>query len=504
MRALVLSLLVLLAVSAPAAAQFATDIAPGAGRVIVRPEESEEVLSNPGIGFMTFQRFNGDTLNAGGGWTEGYPIEYQKFDGDLTNENHPATSLAYWRVYWRYVHPKEDMIDWAQFDRALRTAAARGQTLYLRIAPYGEGPERDVPEWYRKMVGEEDNLAIRKWRCDPENPLYLKYFGGLIRQIGARYDGDPALEAVDVSIVGYWGEGEGSHLLTPATWQALVWCYLDAFKKTPLLFQPLNGDTPDPGVLVRGLPIAASWLDGSNNGTGPQMRHLGWRIDCLGDMGFWRDRTPNWCHMQDVYPEDIVRSGMSEVWRKAPITMEICGTFSTWKSREQYDEKVVRYIFDQALKWHISSFNAKSSPVPPEWMPLVNDWLKKMGYRFVLRKFTYPDVVRPGGQLAFTSWWENKGVAPAYRNWPLALRLRGAGGTRLLVTDSDIRNWLPGDVVYDDAVFVGLGLPEGEYDLDLAIVEPASREPHVRLAVAGRMRDGWYNLGKITVREYLK
>ena len=33
--------------------------------VTVRPTEIEEALVNPGVGFMTFQRFNGDSLNAG-------------------------------------------------------------------------------------------------------------------------------------------------------------------------------------------------------------------------------------------------------------------------------------------------------------------------------------------------------------------------------------------------------------------------------------------------------
>jgi len=33
--------------------------------VIVRPKEIHDVLVNPGIGFTTFQRFNGDDLNPG-------------------------------------------------------------------------------------------------------------------------------------------------------------------------------------------------------------------------------------------------------------------------------------------------------------------------------------------------------------------------------------------------------------------------------------------------------
>jgi hypothetical protein len=205
--------------------------------------------------------------------------------------------------------------------------------------------------------------------------------------------------------------------------------------------------------------------------------------------------------MLDLYPQDIVRSGMSEAWKKAPVAHEICGTFGRWKESEGYDDAVVRYIFDQALKWHVSVFNAKSSAVPAEWRPLVDEWLKRMGYRFVLRKLGYPSEVRPQGKLAFRSWWENKGVAPAYREWPLAIRLKGAGRTEVFPTDADIRTWLPGDVVYDGAVFLPVDMPEGRYDLEIAIVDPRTRQPHVRLAIEGRQRDGWYRMGGITVRE---
>jgi len=249
---------------------------------VVRPREIEDVLVNPGIGFTTFQRFNGDALNPGAGWTEGKPIEYQPFSGDLANKDHPATSIAYFRVNWRFVEPEEGRYAWDMLDRALDTAAERGQTLMLRISPYEQGI--DVPDWYRQKVGPEAGLTP-KWRTDPENPLYAARFGGLIRRLGARYDGHPDLESVDVSIVGFWGEGSGGHELKEATRKALIGAYLDAFHRTPLLFQPLNGDAPDPGVLVRGLPIAASWPDGTDNGSGPNLRHLGWRFDCRGGAG---------------------------------------------------------------------------------------------------------------------------------------------------------------------------------------------------------------------------
>ena len=75
--------------------------------VVVKPVEIRDVLVNPGIGFMTFQRFNGDALNAGTKWTEGFPIQYQQSSGTLQNKDFPETSIAYFRVYWRFLEPEK-------------------------------------------------------------------------------------------------------------------------------------------------------------------------------------------------------------------------------------------------------------------------------------------------------------------------------------------------------------------------------------------------------------
>jgi len=446
---------------------------------IVRPKEIDDVLVNPGIGFMTFQRFNGDALNTGTGWTEGFPIAYQEFKGSLKNANHPDTSMAYFRVYWRYIEPERGKFAWEQFDSALKTAHNRGQTLMIRIAPYGSsGTQKDdVPDWYRQMVGDEkDKLPLQKWRTDPEDPRYAEAFGNMIRAFGKRYDGHPDLESVDLSIVGAWGEGAGSENLTEPTREALVDAYLEAFQKTPLV------------MLLS---------DAKTNGYGISKRPVGWRVDCLGDMGGF---NPNWNHMFDYYPEAIINFGMQDAWKLAPVSFEVCWVMQTWKDKG-WD---VDYIIDQSLKWHISSFNAKSSAVPTEWQPQVKRWLNHMGYRFVLRKFTYPAEVKPQAKLEFTSWWENKGVAPCYRQWPLALRLKGAGHSEVLETDADIRNWLPGDALYDDAVFIPADLPVGEYDLAIALIDPRTREPKVKLAIAGMEADGWYTLGKIRITEEVR
>jgi hypothetical protein len=345
--------------------------------IVIRPVEIDDVLTNPGIGFMTFQRFNGDDLNEGTGWTEGFPIDFQEFDGDLTNKDHPATTIAYWRIYWKFMEPEQGVYRWDMLDKALEMAKSRKQTLLLRIAPYGTGPEKDVPDWYRKMVGANKdhkyNNPVNSWAVDPEDPRYDEYFGGFIRAMGERYDGHPDLEAVDLSIVGAWGEGAGSELLSQHTREALVNSYTDVFRQTPLI---------------------ALLMDKKTQVYMNSQISTGWRVDCIGDLGFWAKEQNGWSHMYSFYPQAIIDYEVADSWKTSPLSFEICGTFLTWKEKQGYDRDDVQYIFEESLKWHMSSFNAKSSPVPGEWKDLVDDWLKKMGYRFVLRSFTYPDEAK--------------------------------------------------------------------------------------------------------------
>ena len=449
---------------------------------IIKPVVIDDVLTNPGIGFMTFQRFNGDALNTGAGWTEGFPIEYQEFDGDLTNQDHPATTIAYWRIYWKFIEPEMGNYRWDLLDKALEVARSRGQSLLLRIAPYGTGDQRDVPDWYREMVGPRKdwkyNNPVNKWVVDPEDPRYAEYFGGMIRALGERYDGHPDFEAIDLSIVGAWGEGAGAGLLNQVAREALVDAYTESFKKTPVIALLMDKKT---------MEYANSRIS------------VGWRVDCIGDLGFWADEQHGWTHMYDYYPRQIINNGVQHSWKTSPLSFEICGTFLSWRDRQGYGREEVKYIFDQSLKWHMSSFNAKSSPVPPEWEDLVDDWLRKMGYRFALRRFTYPTNLRINERLNFTTWWENLGVAPCYKNFTMAVRIKNANREFVFVTGADLLEWLPGDIVHDDSFFIPADFPVGTANVQVAIIDKLNFEPRVNLAIEGGLKDGWYQLGTINI-----
>ena len=229
---------------------------------VVKPKLIDDVLVNPGMGFTTFQRFNGDALNEGKGWTEGFPIEYQPFTGRLENDRYPNTSIAYHRLYWRFLEPEEGQYNWALLDKALETAKQRKQQLMFRVAPFGTREGTDVPDWYRNMVGEpkKRELPVHNWRVNPEDPRYAHHFGKLIRALGQRYDGHPDLDSVDLSIIGAWGEGAGSEFLTQATRESLIDAYVDAFRSTPMM------------MLL---------TDERTNQYGLSRAPVGWRADCL-------------------------------------------------------------------------------------------------------------------------------------------------------------------------------------------------------------------------------
>lgn len=447
--------------------------------VVVKPKEINDVLNNPGTGFTTFQMFNGNNLAPNQDvLREANLKQFNQSGKNLNNKDYPETSIAYFRINWSVIEPERGKYRWDFIDSLLVLAYAHNQTLMLRISPYKGKPIDDVPTWYRTMVGPQREFKYYKWPIDPENPLYAECFGEMIRALGQRYDGHPYLEAIDLAIIGWAGEGGGSELLSTKTRKALVKAYSDSFKETPLI---------------------ALLMDPETNGYADSQQSVGWRVDCIGDLGFWADEQNGWTHMYDFYPREIINCNVQNNWETSPVSFEICGDFMNWKNNQGYSREDVKYIFDQSLKWHISSFNAKSSPVPEEWKDLVDDWLKKMGYRFVLRRFTFSPKISQNEKLYFTSWWENNGVAPCYRDFAFAIRLKNNQVERVFLTTADIRKWLPGDNVYDNFVFVPMNMKPGAYNLEIGIVDPISHLPKIKLAIEGQDTEGWYRMGKIEI-----
>jgi hypothetical protein len=439
---------------------------------VVRPVEIHEALVNPGIGITTFQRFNRQAIYPDLHWSEVGPES--KIEDAPADSGFPETSVAYLRWFWHQIEPEQGRYRWEIIDSALEEAARHHQQLMVRIMPYDQ--KDPLPEWYRKSGARRANKDTDEdgkiWSPDSDDPFYIKTWSALVIEFGKRYDGHPFLDTVDISTVGYWGEGWGPHLPSRETQTTLIDVYFEAFKRTHLL---MNFDVIE--MLAYGT-----------------QRGAGWRLDCWGDMG---RPGHTFIHMLDRYPQGVVAAGAQEVWRRSPVSLETCGTPGSWHQNPDYD---LRYVMEQALRWHASTINVKSTAIPNDWKPQFQEFQKKVGYRFVLRRLEYPETVTAGHMMAFKTWWFNAGVSPVYYDYTLAFQIRSEETSVVLPTSADVKQWLPGDAIFDSTLYVPHTLKPGKYRFRTALLHPTTREPAIRLAIQGRQADGWYDLGDLQIQ----
>ncbi|MCX5644834.1 MAG: DUF4832 domain-containing protein [Phycisphaerae bacterium] len=460
--------------SAPASAKIVT----------ILPEETDELLANPGIGWETFDKTR---------------------DKDKSLPAWIPSTVHYARWGWRVLEPRPGEIDYAFLDKVLAGSHAAGQRLAFRVmccSPSRGQPYH--PDWLEEVGGKvltvdnEGHDWVRVPDLDDVDTLARHLH--LIERLGARYDGHPDLDHVDLGSVGWWGEwhmsgSKTAKMPTMETRKQIIDAYVNAFHKTPLLM--LIGDTESLAYAVK--------------------HGAGWRADCLGDMGGF---SKSWYHMRDAYPHLVQDAGISEAWKTAPVAWETCWDMRRWVK----EDWSLRFILNYALTLHGSCINNKSAPLPTDeaTRPEIERFLRRLGYRFVLKEMKHPKQAAAGTSVAIETRWQNVGSAPCYRSYRVAYRLSNEQGHAKVLPGTDtVNQWMPGSVALftkeffqqvpdlppgdvvqiPDQVTLPKDTPKGQYDLAIGIVADNSAEPVIRLAIKGRAADGWYPLSKLTISE---
>ncbi|MGG3153334.1 DUF4832 domain-containing protein [Paenibacillus glucanolyticus] len=437
--------------------------------VTVYPVISDDILSNPGIGFTAAPGLMGEPDRIYD--NRGEEHSKYKFTENGRTFNHPDSKVYFCSARWRDLEISKGVFHWEVLEEKLDYAKSMGCTAVVRCSPYALSDEEDIPAWFRAEYPEEPEFPF--WRVDPQTTPYIAYWSDFIKAFAARFDGHPVISSVDMTIVGAWGEGGGTEFLKPEAISRITDAYLDGFKITPL--QALLHD-----------PLSIRIIK-------ERKAKVGFRVDCLGDMGgFHGDQ---WSHMTDFYPQNIQNFQMADAWEKAPILFEACWHMNDWYL-QGWD---IDYIIQETLKWHISSFNNKGTVVPEPWKENIKAWLNKMGYRFELRKFTYDSEVSAGAELGIAALWANVGVAPIYNHYSLVVRLTGNSQTYTLRSREDIRDWLPDvDIAWEESFTLPEDMPEGEYSLEVGIETGVAEIGNIQLAIEGN-QDGYYPMGKLFI-----
>ena len=435
----------------PAALQAA-----GADLQRVTFREVDTLFANPGAGWMSQQRS---------------PKGEPRF----------PCSVVYVRFNWADAEPAAGEYNWKLIDDVIAAWKPRGAAVALRVMTCNahSAGYYTSPKWLFDAGCRSFEYAIKKDdptsggkpipRIEPDyaDPLYLARHGAFIKALGKRYDGQPGVEFLDIGSYGVWGEWHTPHPAPLAVRTRIVDMYLDAFRRTPLVFM-----SDDAEVLPYALEHGA-----------------GLRRDGVGSP--WHEQ--NWIGSKKY----AAVPGMADTWKKAPMVFEWFGNYDYLKSRNWSFDAAVNFM----LSNHVTMINDNVGHVPPEAMPQLEKLARLAGYRFVLRELAHPLSVRRGADLGLKMKWANVGVGKLYRPFKLRLSLLDAGGQPAFSADAkaDPRDWLPGEHDLVETIAVPPELKPGEYTLAVALADPTGQHPPLRLAMDAPGQAGRYAVSKVKV-----
>jgi hypothetical protein len=337
---------------------------------------------------------------------------------------------------------------------------------------------------------------------DYDSPEFQQRLRRLVAKLGEAWDNDPRIFAVQMGLIGYWGE---HHSPAPTAEQRrlLTEAFQQAFKHKPVLVRH-----NDPEFMAAGFGIYYDTFANLSREPpdGPK-------------------NQPPW-QLTHMYPE---------AWKRAPIEGEVEYNWqktrvSTAKPTETFgltpDETMRvpayrRYMIDKIRRYHasymgwISNYDAANREV----LAGAAELQQAFGYRFVLEAASYPLVVPPGANLTVKLTVRNTGSARFYLDWPVAVALLDPATRQPVwsapLTGVDIRHWLPGEdwdsvafsyrrpaVSYQATGQAGLppDIKPGHYIVALAILDrQGGMVPSARFAIGNYFRGGWHPLGIVGV-----
>jgi hypothetical protein len=436
---------------------FAAGIRPSK---VFEPEPFDGILVNPGMGFETFNCFNGD-------------------EKDAAVRNYPECSISYHRYYWDRLEPEEGKYNFELLDGIMEKCAKHHQDLAMRFMPISPRTSPGIPAWYMKKAKGYafDRNGTKGWSPDWNDPFFLDKWEALNAAFAERYNGHRHMDRMEIGGYGFWSEWHISHTEVPEITEEnairLIDMHFRYWDRTPLM-------------------MLIGYVPGLRHAVG---RGAGWRADSLGDWGHF---SKTWNHMQNSYPQRLdAAPEAKEAWKKGPVAFEPPGRMN---DLERYVPTVgggYDNMWDKALEWGGSAYNAKSGDIPDAQVPSMERFLKKCGYRYTVKKVGMSGSYsgKTGSPVPLTVEIENQGVAPVYRDHYLALRLQGAGGEQVIhYKQVLLKTVLPGVHRIDLEVAPGQ-VEKGTYQMSLGILnEWSDSSTSISLANKGCDNDGWLSL----------
>jgi len=341
---------------------------------------------------------------------------------------------------------------------------------------------------------------------DYDSPAFQQRLRNLIAKLGQAWDNDPRIFAIQMGLIGYWGEHH-SPAPTRAQRELLTECFRAAFKHKPVLVRHTDAEFMSAGFGI--------YYDTFGNvGREP---HMAERSPSIVGQFPWQATNV----YPDIWKRSPIEGEVEYTWQKERADADPEGTFGRTPDETMLVPAYRRYMIDKIRRYHCSYLGWISgySSDQPEVLAGAGELQKAFGYRFVLESFRFTPTVVAGGPLRVELAVRNTGSAPFYLDWPVAIGLLDPA-TRQPVWSAplskvEIRTWLPGQEwdgeadayrrparlnTVSDAVVLPAAIKPGEYLVALAILDrEGGMVPSVRFAIENYVAGGWHPLGRIGV-----
>lgn len=431
--------------------------------VIVRPKEYTLPLRNPLKGFAMGIKEKGKILN------------------------HEWASVYGLMIGWNEIEGNEsDSID--KIRGFLNTFCEGIEKKNIKVVPqiYLDWP--GTPD-----AGNHRDLRGKKWPTDMkagdyESDEFKRRLVRLIKRLGEAWDNDPRVAFVRMGFIGKWGEHHSPSISNE--------------------IQKILGDAFENSFKNKLVTVRNPW-------------------DFL-DYNFGIN-WDSWAHIDENY-QAIGIAKRNDLWKTAPIIGEVAYDWGNYKIQPGenptdtltdlnhgiYLLNTVRALHCTGLSW-ISDYDMQN----PKARENAGVLQKALGYRFVIDEARYPSEVYANKIFNVAFEVRNTGSAPFYYNWPVEVSLLDKRSKEVVWNDTfkklDIRLWLPGDFLgnqseykikpkqnyVEGAFLLPKNIPDGEYILALAILDPAGMLPSVRFAIVNYYNGGRHPIGLIGVNKKL-
>ena len=392
------------------------------------------------------------------------------------NEVSEDISLLYMDITWAELEPEEGVYNWASIDEENQISRWRkeGKHLVLRFVcdiPSDE-EHMDIPEWLYEKSGKAgkwyDGEYGKGFAPDYNNPTIISCHEQAVKALGEHFGQDGLISYVELGSLGHWGEWHVNYS------EGIQRIPREAVRDKYIL--PWTEAFPDARILMR-RPFASAEKYGFglyNDMTGQPEATQSW----LG----WINNGGEY----DQTGEKNVIVPMNDFWKTAPSG----GEFTSSLSMEEMLDTNLSGTVEMIREAHTTFLGPK---IPDEnYVDGYKEVLKNMGYRLWISMAELKNTAK-GSRLKLT--WENSGVAPMYKEWPVYVYIEDESGK--LVEKSmisiKISSLLPGEKA---TTLTALeterlnSLLEKGYRLSVGIEDPMTELPCVRFAMEALYQEG--------------